>query len=823
MLTRRPPDDCAPAGIRDRGAGWAGLLCAAALAAAAVAAYSQTFAVPLLYDDTPTIAGNPTIRHWERVLAPPNDTTAGGRPVLNLSLAINYALGGTSVWGYHALNLSIHVAAGLALFGIIRRTRAKGEGRAALAVAFSTSLLWLLHPLQTEAVTYIVQRAESLMGLFYLLTLYGFIRGAQAAGRSAPLWFGLCVACCAMGMGTKEVMASAPLVVLLYDRTFVAGSFKEAFRCRLRVHAALAATWLLLAFLVISSHGRGGTAGSGAGVEAWRYGLTQFQAIARYLRLCFWPHPLVFDYGTTLARPSLGLLARASLVILLMATTLWALVRRPAAGFLGACFFAILAPSSSIVPVATETMAEHRMYLPLAAVLALCVCLVHRRMGRAAVPLCLVLAAALAVATWRRNEAYQDAVTLWKDTAASCPGNERAHANLGAAWLEVPGHERDAVGEYEEALRLAPGDAQIRNDLGSIFLRLPGRRGDAIAQYEEALRLRPGYFEVRNNLGNALSGVPGRLGDAIAQYEEALRLRPDDAQVRSNLGSALSRVPGRLGDAVAQYEEALRLEPDDADAHNNLGNALSGVPGRLGDAIAQYGEALRLAPGDAEVHSNLGYALSRSPGRLNEAVAEFEEALRLNPGYTRAHRGLGMALSGMPDRLGDAVAEFEAALRLEPGDAETHFNLGNAWMGLPGHGSDAIAQYEEALRLNPGHAQAHNNLGYALSGVPGGRDAAVAHYEAALRLSPDYAKAHLNLGIALAGAPGRMDDAVAQLEEALRLGPKDAETHFRLAAALLALPGRRDEARAHLEAGLRLDPTNDGARRLLGSLGGNPP
>ena len=753
MLTRRPPDHCAPAGIRDRGAGWAGLLCAAALAAAAVAAYSQTFAVPLLYDDTPTIAGNPTIRHWERVLAPPNDTTAGGRPVLNLSLAINYALGGTSVWGYHALNLSIHVAAGLALFGIIRRTRAKGEGRAALAVAFSTSLLWLLHPLQTEAVTYIVQRAESLMGLFYLLTLYGFIRGAQAAGRSAPLWFGLCVACCAMGMGTKEVMASAPLVVLLYDRTFVAGSFKEAFRRRLRVHAALAATWLLLAFLVISSHGRGGTAGSGAGVEAWRYGLTQFQAIARYLRLCFWPHPLVFDYGTTLARPSLGLLARASLVILLMATTLWALVRRPAAGFLGACFFAILAPSSSIVPVATETMAEHRMYLPLAAVLALCVCLVHRRMGRAAVPLCLVLAAALAVATWRRNEAYQDAVTLWKDTAASCPGNERAHANLGAAWLEVPGHERDAVGEYEEALRLAPGDAQIRNDLGSIFLRLPGRRGDAIAQYEEALRLRPGYFEVRNNLGNALSGVPGRLGDAIAQY----------------------------------------------------------------------GEALRLAPGDAEVHSNLGYALSRSPGRLNEAVAEFEEALRLNPGYARAHRGLGMALSGMPDRLGDAVAEFEAALRLEPGDAETHFNLGNAWMGLPGHGSDAIAQYEEALRLNPGHAQAHNNLGYALSGVPGGRDAAVAHYEAALRLSPDYAKAHLNLGIALAGAPGRMDDAVAQLEEALRLGPKDAETHFRLAAALLALPGRRDEARAHLEAGLRLDPTNDGARRLLGSLGGNPP
>jgi tetratricopeptide (TPR) repeat protein len=824
MLTRRLPDATPSSdAFPGRGAGWAGLLCAAALAAAAIAAYSHTFAVPLLYDDTPTIAGNPTLRHWGSVLAPPNDTTAGGRPVLNLSFAINYAIGGTSVWGYHAVNLAIHVAAGLALFGIARRTLARGAGRAALAVAFSTSLLWLVHPLQTEAVTYIVQRAESLMGLFYLLTLYCFIRGAEAAGRLTPLWFLLCVACCALGMGTKEVMVSAPLIVLLYDRTFAAGSFREALRRRMRVHAALAATWLLLAFLVLSSHGRGGTAGSGTGVEWWRYGLTQFQGIAHYLRLCLWPHPLVFDYGTALARPSLGLLPCASLVVVLMAATLWALARRPAVGFLGACFFAILAPSSSIVPVATETLAEHRMYLPLAAVLALSVVLAHRWMRRAALPLCLVLAAGLSVATWRRNEAYRDAVTLWQDTAVACPQNERAHANLGAAWLERPGHVTDAIAEYEEALRLMPGDAEIRNDLGSIYLRLPGRRDDAIAQYEEALRLRPGYFEVRNNLGNALSGVPGRLGDAIAQYEEALRLKPGDAGVHINLGSALSRVPGRLGDAIAQYEEALRLEPDNADAHNNLGNALSGVPGRLGDAIAQYGEALRLEPGDAEVHGNLGYALSRAPGRLSEAVKEYEEALRLNPGYARAHRNLGVALSGMPGRLGDAIAEYGAALRLDPNDAETHFNLGNAWMGLPGHGADAIAQYEEALRLNPGHAQAHNNLGYALSGMPGRLDEAVAHYEAALRLSPDYAKAHLNLGIALATAPGRLDDAVVQLEEALRLGPDAAETRFRLAEALLREPGRRDEARAQLEAGLRLEPENDAARRLLRSLGDNTP
>jgi len=824
MLTRSSPDGTPSTDpIRDWSAGWAGLLCAAALAAAAIAAYSQSFAVPLLYDDTPTIAENPTIRHWETVLAPPDNTTAVGRPVLNLSFAVNYALGGTSVWGYHALNLAIHVAAGLTLLGIARRTLSRRAGRGALAAAFSLSLLWLLHPLQTEAVTYIVQRAESLMGLFYLLTLYCFIRGVEEAARLTPLWFCLCVASCALGMGTKEVMVSAPLIVLLYDRTFVAGSFLGALRSRTQVYAGLAATWLLLAFLVLSSHGRGGTAGAGTGVEGWRYGLTQFHAIARYLRLCFWPHPLIFDYGTALARPSLGVLPYAALIVLLVASTLWALVRRPAAGFLGACFFAILAPSSSIVPVATETMAEHRMYLPLAAVLALCVVLAHRRLGRAAVPLCLFIAAGLSVATWRRNEAYRAAVTIWHDTVVKCPENGRAHANLGAAWLEVPGHLLDAVAEYEEALRLMPDDAEIHNDLGSIYLGLPGRRDDAIAQYGEALRLRPGYFEVRNNLGNALSGVPGRLGDAIAQYEEALRLKPADAEVHNNLGSALSKVPGRHGDAIAQYGEALRLKPDYADAHNNLGNALSGMPGRLGDAVAQYEEALRLKPGDAEVHNNLGYALSRAPGRLNDAVAQYEEALRLNPGYAEAHNNLGDALAGIPGRLGEAVAQYEEALRLDPNNAEAHFNLGNAWMGQPGHGSEAIAQFEEALRLNPGHARAHNNLGYALSGMPGRLDDAIAHYEAALRISPDYSKAHLNLGIALASEPGRLGDALAQFDEALRLGPGNAEIHFRLAAVLLRLPGRRDEARAHLEAGLRLEPQNDGARRLLGSLGEKQP
>jgi len=166
---------------------WRQMAIGSVIAAGAIAVYSRTFSVPFLFDDGPAIVDNRTIRHLSTAFWPAPDTTAGGRPILNLSLAINYAISGTAVWSYHALNLAIHVLAGLTLFGIVRRTLAPRAGSAASLTAFSAALLWTLHPLQTESVTYIVQRAESLMGLFYLLTLYCFIRGAEPDGRRR-LW-----------------------------------------------------------------------------------------------------------------------------------------------------------------------------------------------------------------------------------------------------------------------------------------------------------------------------------------------------------------------------------------------------------------------------------------------------------------------------------------------------------------------------------------------------------------------------------------------------------------------------------------------------------
>jgi tetratricopeptide (TPR) repeat protein len=753
-------------------ADWPTLIGGAVIVISGIGAYFRTFSVPLLLDDAFSITDNPTIRHLSTAFWPPANSTVSGRPVVNLSLAVNYAISGTAVWSYHAVNLAIHIMAGLVLFGILRRTPTRKRFMAFSAMAFLAALLWTVHPLVTESVTYIVQRAESLMGLFYLLTLYCFVRGAAVVRSTRNLWYALSVTFCFLGMGTKEVMVSAPLIVFLYDRTFIAGSFREAWQQRGRIYGWLASSWLFLFCLVASTHGRGGTAGFGSTISWWNYGLSQFPAVAHYLRLCFLPYPLVFDYGSAVLLPLSDVLPSAIVVVGLLAATIWALYRSPAIGFLGASFFAILAPSSSIIPVVTERMAEHRMYIALIPVVVLTVAGIFRWLGRAAAPLCLAIAVLLICGTLKRNETYRSAEQIWADTVAKWPLNERSQNNLGNFLAKDPGGLNEAIEHYKEALRLAPRYADAHFNLGIALAKIPGRTDEAIDQFEEVLRLKPDYTEAHYNLGVDLSTKPGRFNEAVAHYEEAVRQKPDYAEAHYNLGCALAMIPGRGNEAVAEFQLALRLKPDQVEAHYNLGRVLEAMPGRLNEAIDQYEEAIRMNPGYAEAHFSLGSALQMQPGRLNEAVAQYEESLRLNPAFAQAHFNLGFCLERIPDRLNDAISQYQEAVRLKPDYAEAHYNLGCVLQSMPGRLNEAVAQYEETLRLQPGNVEARANLGNALNSL-GRISEAVDQYSAALRLRPDDATIHINLAIVLLKLPDRINEAIAQLNEAIRIQPEN--------------------------------------------------
>ena len=697
---------------------WPGLLGASVLAAGIIAIYCRTFAVPFLLDDRLSIRDNPSIRRlwpiWQ-VLSPPHEAGVAGRPLLNLSFALNYAFGGPSVAGYHMVNLCLHILAAWTLFALVRRTLLSPELRARFG-SFSTPLsvaisaLWAWHPLQTESVTYISQRAEVLMGLFYLLTLYGFVRGAQ--GGNARVWFPLSVAACLAGAATKEVIATAPLMVLLYDRTFVSGSFSGAWRRHGRLYLALSATLLLLARRAVSLQ-RGDMAG-GVGfagrIPWWNYGLTECGVILRYLRLAAWPSPLVFDYGHCVPTSPTGALPCAAALALLLALTVVALRRSTVVGFAASWFFLILVPTSSIVPIVEMPMAESRLYLPLAGVVSLAVLGAFALAGRRSLPALASAAVVLALVSAHRNRDYSSEVRIWGDTVDKCPENERAHNNLGKYLLEVPRQLDAAVAQYEEALRLFPDYPDAHYNLGSALMGMPGRQNDAVLHLEEALRLKPDYADAQYNLGNALSNIPGRLNEAVSHYEEALRLIPGSADAEVNLGIALSRIPGRTSEAVSHYEAALRLTPDSSEAHNNLAFALKSLPGRMDDAILQFKEALRLKPDSADLHVNLGNTLVGIPGRLNDAVAQFEEALRLNPDNADVRLTLGNALADMPGRLNEAIAQYRQALRIRQDYAEAHFCLAVALLHSPGGRDEATAHLQAGLRLHPNDAQARHIL-----------------------------------------------------------------------------------------------------------------
>jgi protein O-mannosyl-transferase len=604
--------------------------------------YLNSFKGQIVWDDV-VINEDLAIRHlwppWGAMTSP----LQVARPLVGLSLALNYAVSGTNLWSYHLFNLTIHVLAALVLFGVIRRTLMTDRlrelfGNASTGLAFSIALIWMVHPLQTQSVTYLIQRSEAIAGLFYLLTLYCVIRGLS--GEHSAGWYAAAVASCAAGMASKPVMATAPIVVLIYQLIFFPGSLKKTLRQSAGLYAGLAATWLILAATLRASSTSQTSAGfSLAHLTPWEYLRSQFGVIVHYLRLSLWPTSLCLDYGWPVAKAAGDIAPYALMVGLLGLLTLFALKRRREVGFLGVWFFLILAPTSSVMPI-VDLAVEHRMYLSLAAVVTLIVLGVYRlaplilpslsdneRTARwAGVVAVAVIAAWFGSLTIARNEYYESKLVMWADVVTKRPDNWRGHNNLGL-YLSDRGEIDEAKVQFEKAIESNPVYPEPHSNLGMILAN-SGRPAEAMLHFQEALRLWPQVKIANFNLGQ-ITASRGKWGEAAAYYRNEIKVNPSYGEAYTQLGLALEKQK-QFAAAAAAYRDDLTLFPNSPQALCFL--ALLLTNSAAGD-LRDTDQAIRLAETAANITRRQPVALDilasvySSAGRFQDAAATAQEAM----------------------------------------------------------------------------------------------------------------------------------------------------------------------------------------------------
>ncbi len=665
-MTVKGGDPTAESSARPGGRSRRGFLLGLMLVAAGIAAFHNSFQGRFVLDDHEAITRNDLLSHpWPPPLAlwNPPQSPLTNRPLVTLTLLLNHRLGGLDPWGYHLVNLGLHIASALTLFGVVRRTLCTAAlaprfGASSTPLGAAVALLWMVHPIQAETVTYVIQRTELLAGLCLLQTLYCSIRGFDSA--SAAAWTAGAVIWCFLGVAGKEVMATAPVLVLLYDRTFLAGGFRQAIARRPKLYAWLAGSWVPLAAMMALGP-LPETIGFGRGISAMDYLRTQAGVIVHYLRLCVWPRPLLISqFEWPVARTYGQILPAGLLVVGLLTASAIALSKRPVLGFLGVWFFAILSPTSSFVPMAAEIVAVRRMYLPLAAVACLVVVGGHlvllripvdggRSAGRIGAALTIAVAAALTLLTIDRNRDYADPAGLWLDVLEVYPHDGRAWHNLGLVRIEK-GDLEGALQAHQKGLELDPADADGHLSVGHCLVRLR-RHEEAIESYRKNLRM-GNNARARACLAHAQLMI-GRLAEAEASALEALRLDPASTFARLEYAGILA-ARGRTSEAVAQYREVLRLSPSAPTALNNLAWLLAArEPDATGatEAVA-LAERLNRSTGGAEPDAldTLGVAYAAA-GRYADAV----RAARAAAAIAEA-RGM----KGLAEGIRVRIALFEA-------------------------------------------------------------------------------------------------------------------------------------------------------------------
>jgi tetratricopeptide (TPR) repeat protein len=583
------------------------------IAALGVLAYSNTFNVPFVFDDKEQIADNPVVKDLRYFTSPSEaDNVLAGNKLYTfrtryigyLTFALNYRLHGLDVAGYHIVNLIIHILNALLVYWLLGLTfktpffssmKNTGIGGPGL-ISLLAALLFVAHPVQTQAVTYVVQRLASLVTLFYLFSLVMYIKTRLAkSGKSQGIFYALSLVSAVLAMKTKENAFTLPFAIVLYELMFLNGNLIR----RAKHLMPLLLTSLIIPFtlLGISSgnlHDVMGSITSSKAIEISQgdYILTQFRVIVTYVRLLILPLSQNLDYDYPIYRsffdPEVFLSFLFLLLLFGFGIYLYYRSRSADIGLRLSAFgifwfFITLSVESSVIPIA-DVVFEHRAYLPgVGAFMAIVPVsslllekITNKNVKKFAVLSIVLVILVFSCAAYGRNNVWGSELGLWEDTVRKSPGKARPHNNLGEIYGKGGRHSK-ALKELQTALKINPDYAEAYNNLGNVYDNL-GRYNDAVDAFQSALMIDPNDAATYNNLGIVYDNL-GKYDEAIKGYHAALSINPELAEAHNNLGAVYYR-QGRFEEAASEFQSAARLKPGNADFKRNLRRALEMVEQR---------------------------------------------------------------------------------------------------------------------------------------------------------------------------------------------------------------------------------------------------
>ena len=689
--------------------------------------YSNSFSSSWHLDDYSSILDNYKIKNISTCL---KEISTNPRGICDLSFALNYYFSGVNVFWYHVVNVVIHLISSVLVYCLITLTvnlqydchcEEAERPKQSNILPLLGSLLFALHPLQTQAVTYVVQRYTSLATMFYLAALLFFIRARmsqlQGKGRFFSfrhLSFYLCSFLSALlAMRTKEIAATIPFIFLLYDFTFLKGrgrDLKKAFLYILPFFILLGVQVISRTFFAGSCIAAFGEAIDRSLKDTVRigrveYALTSANVVLTYIRLLLFPVnqniSYVYPVSTSIFSNSTYLSLLVHIFILAFGVAIFRISRIVPFGIFW--FYITVSVESSLIPI-RDVIFEHRVYLPsvgFAIFFAGLVLLADKKRelfyGFTAIALLM-----LSILTYNRNSVWKDDVMLWSSSLRVNKNNPTAYLLLGNFYLGEKLYDK-SIDEYKRALSINPGFAEVHSNLAYAYEQ-KGLLDIAVNEYREAYILRPDYAEAHINLGN-LFKKKGLLDSAISEYKKALRIKPGYAEACINMGNAYKE-KGRYDLAEIQYKRALNIKPDFPRGYYALGN-LYAERGFWNKSIDCYKKAIDLDKNLYEAYNKLG-SLYYDMKRFDDAISVFDIVIKIKPNNIVAYNNLATVYA-QEGRFDDAIKNLKKALEINPELVDTRFNLGLAYYSI-GEKERAIDEFRRILEINPDYKRAKEKL-----------------------------------------------------------------------------------------------------------------